>query len=87
MNIISWIFASIAVGMLVNLIIPRRLSVGFLGTAGMGVLGGVVLAFIVTVFGFAAELEFDVRSLAAAVVGALGGIAVMTFWVMRYDQR
>ncbi|WP_299256810.1 GlsB/YeaQ/YmgE family stress response membrane protein [uncultured Kushneria sp.] len=86
MNIISWIFASIAVGMLVNLIIPRRLSVGFLGTAGMGVLGGVVLGFIVTVFGFAAELEFDVRSLAAAVVGALGGIAVMTIWMVRYNK-
>ncbi|REC94310.1 hypothetical protein [Kushneria indalinina] len=87
MNIISWIFASIAVGMLVNLIIPRRLSVGFLGTAGMGVLGGVVLAFMVTVAGFAAELEFDVRSLAAAVAGALGAIAVMTLWMMRYNKR
>ncbi|MFC0336325.1 hypothetical protein SAMN05421848_1093 [Kushneria avicenniae] len=87
MNIISWIFASIVVGMLINLIIPRRLSVGFLGTAGMGVLGGVVLAFLVTVFGFAAELEFDVRSLVAAVIGALGAIAVMTLWMVRYHPR
>lgn len=87
MNIISWIFASIVVGMLINLIIPRRLSVGFLGTAGMGVLGGVVLAFIVTVFGFAAELEFDVRSLVAAVIGALGAIAVMTLWMVRYHRQ
>ncbi|WP_456267940.1 hypothetical protein M1D97_11905 [Kushneria sp. AK178] len=87
MNIISWIFASIAVGMLVNLIIPRRLSVGFLGTAGMAVLGGVVMAFTVTIFGFAAELEFDVRSLVAAVVGALGAIAVMTLWMLRYSKR
>lgn len=86
MNLMSWIFVSIAVGMLVNLIIPRRLSVGFLGTAGMATLCGVILAFIVTVFGFAAELEFDIRSAVAAAAGALGGVIIMMLWMSRYGK-
>lgn len=87
MNLISWILVSIATGMLTNVVIPRRLSVGYLGTSGAAVLGGVVFGFGITLAGLAAELHFDLKSVVAAIVGALVGVALVTLWMLRYGRE
>ncbi|MFC0266837.1 hypothetical protein [Kushneria aurantia] len=87
MNLISWIFTSIAVGMLANTVIPRRLSVGYLGSAGMATLGGVVFGFTTTLLGLAAELHFDLHSMTAAAIGALGAVALLTIWMVFHPQH
>lgn len=77
MDIISWLVTSIIVGALMGFITPKTLNVGFLGSMGMGALGGVVLCFLASIVGLFPEQQFSWTGVAIAAVGAIGGHIVM----------
>ena len=77
MDILSWMFTSIIVGALMGLITPRHLHVGFMGSIGMGALGGVVLSFLASVAGLLPEQQFSWLGVGCAALGAIGGHIVM----------
>lgn len=77
MDIISWLFTSMIVGLLMGAITPKTLAVGFLGSMGMGALGGVVLCFLAAIAGVLPEQQFSWAGVITAAIGAVGGNIVM----------
>lgn len=77
MDIISWLFTSMIVGLLMGAITPKTLRVGFLGSMGMGALGGVVLCFLAAIINVLPEQQFSWAGVVTAAIGAVGGNIVM----------
>lgn len=77
MDIISWLFTGMIVGLAMGTITPKSLNVGFMGCMGMGALGGVVLCFLGSIVGLLPEQQFSWIGVITAAVGAVGGNIVM----------
>jgi uncharacterized membrane protein YeaQ/YmgE (transglycosylase-associated protein family) len=72
MGILSWIILGLVAGALAKLILPGQQGGGFITTTVLGVIGALVGGFLGTkVFSFGEVTEFDLRSVAIAVLGAL----------------
>lgn len=71
MDLLSWIITGAIVGAIINIVIPERISVGFLGAMGAGALGGVVVSFICSVFGILPELQFSMTGVGTAAIGSV----------------
>ncbi|WP_106478727.1 hypothetical protein [Phytohalomonas tamaricis] len=71
MDLLSWIVTGMVVGALVNLIMPARIAVGYLGSIGISTLGAVIITFAISVAKLIPEGEFSLAGVAVAVAGAL----------------
>ncbi|RKR04229.1 hypothetical protein C7446_1431 [Kushneria sinocarnis] len=87
MNLISWLFASLLVGVILSFLTPSRYNAGALGSMGICAMGGVTFGFISTLFGLAAELHFDLRSLVAALIGAVLAWAALVAYIVIAQPR
>lgn len=77
MDIISWLITSMIVGLFMGGITPKAFNVGYLGSMGMGALGGVVLCFLASIVGTFPEQQFSWAGVITAAIGAVGGHIVM----------
>ncbi|OHV09734.1 GlsB/YeaQ/YmgE family stress response membrane protein [Kushneria phosphatilytica] len=82
MNLISWLFVSLLIGVILSFLTPSRYNAGALGSMGISAVGGVAFGFISTLFGLAAELHFDFHSLIAAMIGAVVGWAALLAYII-----
>ena len=72
MGILAWIILGLVAGALAKFIMPGRQGGGIILTTVLGVVGALVGGFLGTkVFNFGEVTEFDLRSVAIAVLGAL----------------
>jgi len=71
MGILSWIVFGLVAGVIAKLIMPGRDPGGWIITILLGIAGSFVGGYLATYFKIATGTGFNVRSLAAAVVGAL----------------
>jgi uncharacterized membrane protein YeaQ/YmgE (transglycosylase-associated protein family) len=72
MGILTWIVLGLVAGALAKFILPGSQGGGIIVTTVLGVIGAVVGGFLGTkVFNFGEVTEFDLRSVAISVLGAL----------------
>lgn len=71
MGIVLWIVFGLIAGAIAKWIMPGRDPGGWIITILLGIVGSVVGGLIATSLGFGAVTDFDVRSLAIAVGGAM----------------
>jgi len=71
MSIALWILFGLIAGALAKFIMPGKQGGGIILTTLLGIAGAVVGGFIGTYFGFGDVTNFDLRSMAIAVGGAL----------------
>jgi uncharacterized membrane protein YeaQ/YmgE (transglycosylase-associated protein family) len=72
MGILSWIVLGLVAGALAKFILPGKQGGGIIVTTVLGVIGALVGGFLGTrMFSFGQVTEFDLRSVAISVLGAL----------------
>jgi len=71
MSIALWILFGLIAGALAKFIMPGKQGGGIILTTLLGIAGAVVGGFIGAYFGFGDATNFDLRSMAIAVGGAL----------------
>lgn len=71
MNILSWILFGLIVGIIANLIDPKRSEGGLLGSIVLGILGAVLGGFLGDLLFGVSVTGFNLSSFIVAVAGAL----------------
>jgi uncharacterized membrane protein YeaQ/YmgE (transglycosylase-associated protein family) len=71
MSFIAWLVFGLIAGAIAKLLMPGDQKGGCLMTSLLGIIGAVVGGWIGTLMGFGTVTQFDVRSMAIAVVGSL----------------
>ena len=71
MGFFSWIIFGLIAGGLAKLIMPGDQKGGCLLTMLLGMAGALIGGWIGTLLGFGSVTQFDIRSMAIAIVGAL----------------
>jgi uncharacterized membrane protein YeaQ/YmgE (transglycosylase-associated protein family) len=79
MGIVLWIVFGLIAGALAKFLMPGKQPGGIVLTTLLGIAGAVVGGFIGTRLGFGDVTNFDVRSMAIAVGGALLVLVVWGF--------
>ncbi len=82
MGLLAWLIFGLIAGAIAQLIVPGddpggRGFLGILITIAIGVAGAVIGGFIGAALGFGGVNQFDLRSLAIAVVG---GVVLLFIW-------
>lgn len=71
MNIISWVLFGILIGSIANLIDPKPIKGGIMGTAILGAAGALSGGFLATLLFKTTLMEFDIVSFLIAIGGSL----------------
>ena len=71
MGIVLWILFGLIAGALAKFLMPGKQPGGIILTILLGIVGAVVGGFIGSKLGFGEVTEFDMRSMALAIGGAL----------------
>ena len=79
MGIVLWIVFGLIAGAIAKFLMPGKQPGGFVLTTLLGIAGAVVGGFIGTQLGFGDVNNFDLRSMAIAVGGALLVLVVWGF--------
>jgi uncharacterized membrane protein YeaQ/YmgE (transglycosylase-associated protein family) len=84
MSILYWAVFGLIAGAIAKFLMPGRAPGGIIMTMILGIVGAVVGGFIGTLVGFGDVTNFDLRSLALAVVG---GVIVLAIFGMAARRR
>ncbi len=71
MGILAWILFGLIAGAIAKFIMPGNQNMGWLMTIILGIVGAFVGGWIGTMLGLGTTDDFDIGSIALAVVGAL----------------
>lgn len=71
MNIIAWLIFGLIAGAIAKAIMPGDQKGGCLLTSILGIVGAMVGGWIGIALGFGTVQEFDIRSMAIAVLGSI----------------
>ena len=71
MGILTWIIFGLIAGAIAKFIMPGNQNMGWLMTIILGIVGAFVGGWIGTMLGLGTTDDFDIGSIALAVVGAL----------------
>jgi uncharacterized membrane protein YeaQ/YmgE (transglycosylase-associated protein family) len=82
MGILSWIVFGLIAGFLAKWIMPGADPGGIIVTILLGIAGAFVGGFIATQLGWGTVTEFNIRSFAVAIAGA-----VLLLWLYRVFKR
>lgn len=79
MGILSWILVGLVAGMLAKWIMPGDQKAGFFVTMALGIIGGLVGGYVMSLFTGEGVTGFNLTSLLVATVGALVVLLVYGF--------
>jgi len=79
MGILSWIVVGLIAGMLAKWIMPGDQKAGFFATMGLGIAGGVVGGYIMSLIAGEGVTGFSIQTLLVATVGAVVVLLVYGF--------
>lgn len=71
MGILTWLLFGLIAGAIAKMIMPGNQSMGWLMTIILGIVGAMVGGFVGSLFGLGTVNDFDLGSMALAVLGAI----------------
>jgi uncharacterized membrane protein YeaQ/YmgE (transglycosylase-associated protein family) len=85
MGILSWILVGLVAGMLAKWIMPGDQKAGFFVTMALGIVGGLVGGYVMSLITGEGVSGFNLQTLLVATVGAL--LVLLVYGLVRKSHR
>lgn len=85
MGIFSWVFVGLIAGMLAKWIMPGDQKAGFFATMGLGIAGGLVGGFVMSLITGEGVTGFNLQTLLVATVGAI--VVLIAYGLIRRSLK
>ncbi|MHB1135995.1 MAG: GlsB/YeaQ/YmgE family stress response membrane protein [Coriobacteriia bacterium] len=85
MGILSWILVGLVAGMLAKWIMPGDQKAGFFVTMALGIVGGLVGGYVMSLITGEGVTGFNLQTLLVATVGAL--LVLLVYSLVRKSRR